>query len=511
MASRRQHSRSDRDSDSMEALKPLVVLVLFGTILYGAYSVVQKGPSTLPDETAAQGAGEAPAFAPPPVEMPPAGQPPATSLGAADPLAPPPASAAPSAPPVAGPVSLPPPPLAAAPPAAAVTLPAASPGADALPPPLPAAPPAPLVSAPAPAAAPIAPAAMPTDSPAASPMPAAPVAAAAAAGAAIGAAVASEAAQVSPAAPTYLAAETAPPPAQDSVPAAPVASQPAALSAAPAAAPPAVLDRPDRFATLATEAPPSAVTLPPAAAALVPSPSSAAVGSSAAFATAWSDAHTKLAAGRYAEALGGLSVWYDDPSLGLEESQRLEDLLGQLAGTVIYSQQDLLLPPHVVAPGETLPAIAAPLGVSWQILGKINGVADPNSLVPGEHLKVIRGPFDAVVSVSRRRLSLQLAGNYAGSFPVVVGRQCLGRVGSSIPVVEVRRGGTGAVQAAAATLPDAGAKPSIVLGDGFIIEAAEDPGVVSDTSPATSLVVSVRDLEELLDLLGPGSKVLVRQ
>ena len=68
MASRPRHSsRSDRDSDSMEALKPLVVLVLFGTILYGAYSVVQKGPSTT--DGANQAATEAPPFAPPAVEV----------------------------------------------------------------------------------------------------------------------------------------------------------------------------------------------------------------------------------------------------------------------------------------------------------------------------------------------------------------------------------------------------------------------------------------------------------
>jgi hypothetical protein len=35
--------------------------------------------------------------------------------------------------------------------------------------------------------------------------------------------------------------------------------------------------------------------------------------------------------------------------------------------------------------------------------------------------------------------------------------------------------------------------------------------VASESSSATSLVVSVRDLAELIDLLGPGSKVLVRQ
>ncbi|MEI6506332.1 MAG: LysM domain-containing protein [Planctomycetota bacterium] len=304
---------------------------------------------------------------------------------------------------------------------------------------------------------------------------------------------------MSPAAPTYLTAESAPPPLQ----APPGAVTPDAL------APGNAIDRPDRFATLSTTPPFTPAAMPPDT--LTPPPSTAQV-SSAAFATAWADAHEKLGAGRYAEALAALSVWYDDPSLGLEESQRLEDLLGQLAGTVVYSQQDLLLPPHVVAAGETLPLIAAPLGVSWQLLGKINGIVEPQRLTAGEHVKVIRGPFDAVVSVSRRRLSLQLGGNYAGSFPVVVGRQFQGRVGGSIPVVDVRRGPGRDVQAVAATSPDpSSTKPSILLGEGLVIEAAEDPGVVSDNSPATSLVVSVRDLDELLDILGPGARVLIRQ
>ena len=207
-----------------------------------------------------------------------------------------------------------------------------------------------------------------------------------------------------------------------------------------------------------------------------------------------------------------LSAWYDDPTLGLEESQRLEDILGQLAGTVIYSQEDLLLPPHIVAPGDNLQSIALTVGVPWQLLGKINGVDDPASLLPGEALKMVRGPFDAVVSVSRRRLSLQLGGSYAGSFPVVVGRQFLTRVGSSVAVVDIAGGPAGDVLAAGATSSAPSAtKPALVLDGGLTIEAADDPGVVSDTSPTTSLVVSVRDLAELVDILGPGSKVLIRQ
>jgi LysM repeat protein len=443
-------SRREQDSDSMEALKPLVVLVLFGTILYGAYSVVQKGPAA---ESAAATAGDAPPFAATPpspqVELAPAA--PANTAA--------PLEATPTQPLQPAQVQTPSqqlrPPVEPAVQTAAAT------------------PPVPVPAAPASAAAP------------ATASPAAPASAAVDSTAVAAAAAA--------AAPTYLNAVAAPPPLPDQPPPQPLAEQPVPASAAA---------RPDRYATLAP---------PPVAPPSDPAPPEARPGaaSSAAFAAAWEDAHGKLSAGRYAEALNALSVWYDDPSLGLEESQRLEDLLGQLAGTVIYSQQDLLLPPHVVAAGETLPAIAAALGVSSHLLAKVNGVPDPNQLIPGEHLKVIRGPFDAVVSISRRRLSLQLNGNFAGSFPVVVGRQFLPRVGSSLPVTDVQRGGEPDV-----TLTATGAAPNrrmIALGEGMTIEAVDDPTAASDNAPPASLVVSVRDLAELVDILGPGSRVLVRQ
>lgn len=472
MANRSRHSsRSDRDSDSMEALKPLVVLVLFGTILYGAYSVVQKGPSSA-EPTVAQAANDAPPFSPPPVELAP---PP--SLAQSNALQSPPVTPGPI-PPAAGvsqttatptlPVA-----PAAAPIAAPPSVPAPVAGTVA-PPPVPA-PPTP---------------AMPVEPPAPVLQPATVAAAAVGAGALV------DATRAAPSSPTYLTAESAPPPAQDSL----GSLQPPQATAIP--------ERPDRYATLATTPPLSTSVLPSSS---PPPPSSSATGSSAAFATAWADAHEKLAGGRYAEALAALSIWYDDPSLGLEESQRLEDLLGQLAGTVIYSSQDLLMPPYVVTAGETLPGVAMPLGISWQLLGKINGVAGPNDLVPGEHIKVLRGPFDAVVSVSRRRLSLQLGGNYAGSFPVVVGRDFIARVGSSVSVTEIRRGPGRDVQPMAGMPVDPLSKPSIVLADGLVIEAVEDPGVASEASPTTSLVVSVRDLAELLDILSPGSNVLIRQ
>jgi hypothetical protein len=408
MASRsKAHSRRERDTDSGESLKPLVVLVLLGTILYGAWSIVNKGPggpAVAPAEPQRADLASAPAFAPQ-VELPAAPPQPAAAVAA------PTTNTVPPFPDAAG--------LPAAPPATAAAV-------------------APAESA-----------------------------------------------------PTYLNAVSAPPPLAAGQAAAAATMQP------PGAVPPATAFEPA-----------NSQQMPP------PSPFVRETPPSAAFASSWADAHDKLAAGRYAEALAVLSTWHDDPSLGLEESQRLEDLLGQLAGTVIYSQQDLLLPPYVVQQGETLQSIAAPLAVPWQLLAKINGVSDPARLVPGESLKLVRGPFDAVVSVSRRRLSLRVGGNYAGSFPVVVGRQIRERVGSALPVVAAQEGPAPAALPTTATQvawSQPGAK-SIGLADGLAIEGVVDPATVSDDAiPATSLIVAERDLEELVDMLGPGSQVLVRQ
>lgn len=333
--------------------------------------------------------------------------------------------------------------------------------------------------------------------------------------------------------PTYLNAISAPPPAVGDVPSQATAVVPPPL---PPATMPAMAIAPTAIAAADASAP----AIPPvtvagsafdsAAIAMANAGPSASASraadldagslavpnvQSSAFASAWADAHDKLANGRYAEALAVLSAWHDDPTLGLEESQRLEELLGQLAGTVIYSQEDLLLPPYIVAPGDTLPSIAMTVGVPWQLLAKINGVDAPDSLLPGEALKMVRGPFDAVVSVSRRRLSLQLGGNYAGSFPVVIGRRLQERVGVSLAVAEIRRERPAQPAGVAAQVSylqsGDSAGPTILLSDGLRIEAAEDPLAISDQAPETSLVVAARDLDELLDILGPGSSVLIRQ
>lgn len=415
--------RASSGSDSGEAVKPLIVLILLGTILYGGYSVIQKGRKNAVEQGVVDGT-EATAVA---TEQP--------EIASA-------ATTAPLMPPVAA---------------------------------------APFAAEPTPAAPPFSP------PPAVSFPPAA-----------------AEAVVVT--GPTYVAGREGPPPSEGTVfePAAePSLDGFAGQPADPYAdfEPPAAFPGEDAEVT---QVPVGAMT------------PLASVNDSklAAFTADWDEAHEQLKAGRYAESLALLSAWYDDPDLAVEEGQRLEDLLGQLAGTVIYSQQDLLMPPHVVGAGETLPAIAAPLGVNWQLLAKINGIPQPDGLVPGESLKVFRGPFDGELSLSRRRLTLRLTGNYAGSFPLAFGEAVAARAGESLAVISLEQvdpATAGAVQQASFQVP-AGSHsmfPRIRLEGDLLLVAAEDPAEMAHEPPPTHLVVSRAHLADLIDILTPASRITV--
>ena len=231
---------------------------------------------------------------------------------------------------------------------------------------------------------------------------------------------------------------------------------------------------------------------------------------SAAFTAAWTDAHNKLEAGRYAEALAVLSVWYDDLSLSVEENHQLERILGQLAGTVIYSTQDMLLPPHTVATGETLETIAKPLNIPWKLLSKINGVAS-NELTTGQQIKVLRGPFDGVVSVSRRRISLQVGGRYAGTFPAAIGNGFVSRTGSSVKLIDIQDDTKTQTTQAIPVGYHPKSRSAISLDGGLRIQPADDPGFVMKTPEDNVLLVSSADFNDLAGILGQGSQLLVRE
>lgn len=141
-----------------------------------------------------------------------------------------------------------------------------------------------------------------------------------------------------------------------------------------------------------------------------------------AFQRAWGEAKDHLAKGYLPDALRTLTPFYNSADISPEDRAKLADLLDRLAGTVIYSKQHHLLEqPCKVTAGQNLIDIAKSYKVPWELLARINNIPDPKILYPGEELKVLRGPFKAVVHLEQKELVLQVQDCYAGRMPISIG------------------------------------------------------------------------------------------
>ena len=135
------------------------------------------------------------------------------------------------------------------------------------------------------------------------------------------------------------------------------------------------------------------------------------------FANSMQAIRKKLQERRLQEAHRTLSKLYFKP-LSQAQASQVTAMLDQLAGDVVYSREHHLEKPYLVRPGDTLPQIARNYDVPWLLLARINGIRNPLRLQPNRELKVVQGPFDALISLSGQKLTLVLKGSYAGRFPI---------------------------------------------------------------------------------------------
>ena len=280
--------------------------------------------------------------------------------------------------------------------------------------------------------------------------------------------------------------------------------------------PPAASTAPDTAALTANPNPPPTAPVTgagaPAAATTGPDVSGAASASPAATGGKLEEVMTTvrplLDAGKLTEALRTLTLWYESPQFTADESQKLNDLLARLAGTVVYSRKHLLEPAYEVHAGDRLETIAAQYKVPWQLLAKINGIDDPNRLAPGEKLKVLRGPFMALVEVDKRQVTLQVEECYAGRFKLTgVGHDANGLTGD----FEVKEK---LIDPTNPTAADVGAKAAQLLQHHWV-GFGEHMGMLGVSSPAIQnprgLSLESRDAEDAYDILSVGSRIMVRR
>jgi LysM repeat protein len=115
-------------------------------------------------------------------------------------------------------------------------------------------------------------------------------------------------------------------------------------------------------------------------------------------------------------------------SLPLSEQQRafVKKRLSELADEWLFSRkifpQDKLCGAYKVEAGELLSSVGSQFKVPYEILMEINKVSRPEALQAGETIKVINGPFHAIIYRSAFTMDLYLQNTFVRSFPVGLGQ-----------------------------------------------------------------------------------------
>ncbi|HYW80809.1 MAG TPA: LysM peptidoglycan-binding domain-containing protein [Thermoguttaceae bacterium] len=224
--------------------------------------------------------------------------------------------------------------------------------------------------------------------------------------------------------------------------------------------------------------------------------------------------------GLLADALLELSKLHDSGQVPQEQESGVQELLDQLAGTVIYSRQHLMEDPYTVRPGDTLQQIADLYQVPWKLLANINGIRDPMRLETGQQLKVVRGPFDAQIDLTDMVLTLQVGGRYAGRFAIGIGQDQPNLEGSYVVSGQTT---DPVYYGPDQTRAEAG-DPNNPLGE-FLISLGSQPGdagrvAIHGTNDPRNLHhvggpgtirLGDRDIEDVFGILSIGSRVVIRR
>jgi lipoprotein-anchoring transpeptidase ErfK/SrfK len=148
------------------------------------------------------------------------------------------------------------------------------------------------------------------------------------------------------------------------------------------------------------------------------------------------------------------------------------------------------------------------------LLAKINGIEDPAALRPGERLKVVRGPFQAVISIEQRELALLTNdGSYAGRFRIGIGAEHPPQEGTFSVSEKVSNpvyyGRDRAISAEDPANPLG--ERWIGLGKNLGIHGTNSPESIGRNDLPGSISLNERDIADVYDILSLGSRVTIRR
>lgn len=191
----------------------------------------------------------------------------------------------------------------------------------------------------------------------------------------------------------------------------------------------------------------------------------------------------------------------------------LQEHLDGTAAAIFFQPQPHFVEPYVIEPGDRLESIASAYKVPWEYLSKLNRT-DPKRIQAGKRLKVVRGPFAAVVELTDFSLTVHLQGYYVRRFPVGIGRDGASPIGK-FPVLNK-------VVNPQYTDPDgrviSGDDPAnplgerwIDLGNSYGIHGTIEPDSIGKAASRGCIRLGGEDVVTVYNFLSVGSDVVIRR
>ncbi len=192
---------------------------------------------------------------------------------------------------------------------------------------------------------------------------------------------------------------------------------------------------------------------------------------------------------------------------------QLQEHLDRTAAAIFFQPQPHFVEPYVIEPGDRLEAIAAEYKVPWEYLSKLNRT-DPKRIQAGRRLKVVRGPFAAVVELTDFSLTVHLQGYYVRRFSVGIGRDGASPIGKFSVLNKVVNpqytDPDGRVIAS-----DDPANPLgerwIDLGNSYGIHGTIDPDSIGKAASRGCIRLGHDEIVTVYDFLSVGSDVVLRR
>lgn len=187
--------------------------------------------------------------------------------------------------------------------------------------------------------------------------------------------------------------------------------------------------------------------------------------------------------------------------------------LDQTSRMIFYEPRPHLIEPYVIQPNDQLGVIAKKYQLTWEYLAKLNRT-DPKRIQLNQKLKVLKGPFAAVVDLNEFALTVHLQGYYVRRYQVGIGKDGASPIGKFAVLNKVDNpqytGPDGKVVSADDPSNPLGER-WIDLGESYGIHGTIEPDSIGKAASRGCIRMRDKDVVEVYDFLVKGSEVVIRK